>query len=941
MYRIARLLLIVLAALAAAVSVAFAAAPSASDTHLAYVGSADPVRANYGRGNYVFDTVEFSGAALPGPSILSVGELERLAADESLQLGYQNTYSMLTSGAVFSTARLAGVKLYDLLLCLGLDESAQPSTPVRVYAADGYCVALTLAQVRESQRYNCYVAKGDPTVQEAAVPVLLSYAVDSYPLIGPTGADPVSRVFTPEEGYNAACDNAGGPIRLTIGQTSVEDYNARFNAKWVSRIVVGEGVEATHTGVYEPLASSSVTVTVFDSADPTTPLKTRAYTVEEIESVSASSLTANFFDDGSGAFYRGMDLWTFLAQKVGLPGHEGTATFRSAAGGTVSVDLAYLRNLGGDTSRYMVDKLATLLDASTALLTIDGVHPVLAFAKNGYPMVPYEGDVGYRAAGVIGEVVDNDGGPLAVLLPRDGQYLMTGAWLNNLESIDLVVDVPADIHAGDVYGDLASRQIDFTGPGMKHPSALTVGGLEERIELLRTHDYGTGGTGASGLYRGLDLLQLLRSSTLGLTVDADVVTVTGADGSSVALPLEDLRESGTPVLLAYSRAGTPLVENATSPGYQAAAENHGGPIMLASERYTVASVVSVAVGRKSGLWKHDLVPYSSYRTRALSISGSEAKGTTILSLAQLEASGYVRDSFAASGGQSAYQGVVLRKLLEGRLALGVSRPSRITVYGADGYHVDLAVDDVLNGIDSVYQPGEHREVVLAYSTNGYPLVSSSSSDGYVPSALNGYGPLRLVVENSISSWVKDVRAIVVGEGAPVYAADRVPSRAVTITSPTPRQTEAYVARGSRMRLLAILSPVRSTDTLSWRSSCPRRAAVSSTGWVTARADGRATITVRTTSGKTDTFVVYVTRRRDATSVRVAARRTLRVGSKTRLVATLTPATSTSLISWSSANTRVATVDRTGKVIARRPGRVRITVRTANGRRATCLVIVYG
>lgn len=944
MRRIYCLILSVCAVAALAVfagAVALAAPPQESTTHLAYVGSADPIKANYGRGNYVFDTVEFSGSALSGASVLSVGDLERLATDPALDLGHESNYSFLTNGAVFSKQSVSGIKLYDLLVHLGLDQSAPTSTPVRVYAADGYVVTRTLAQIKEASRYNCYVAKGDSTVEVAGVPVLLSYAAGGVPLIGPTGDDPVSRVFTWDDGYDVEADNAGGPLRLTIGQTSVDDFNARLNAKWVAKVVVGEPREPFHTGSYEPLAASELTVDVYDSADMAEPIQTTTYTVGEIEALSPTRMTGNYYDDGTGAFYRGADLWQLLGPMVGLPAYQGTAMFTSRSGASASVSLAYLRNLGGHYSTYTVARTAVLLDDSTAALTISGVRPLLAFTKNGYPLVAEVGDAGYLATGVAGATVDNAGGPLALLLPRNGVHLADPVFLNDVTNVRLCVDIPTDVHSGDMYGPLAGREISFGGDGLDAPSTLTVADLERRIEFMVTHDYGDTPPvegGPSGLYHGIDLLQLLRSFTGSRGGRLARDGYRGAGGSA-AFTVGDLEAADTPVLLAFSRGGVPLVESSTSVGYDDEADNSGGPIKLVSKTQSVEDVASVIVTRKAGTWTHVDSPYSAYLPTALTISGSEVDRTTILSLRDLEALDAVRDSFAASKGVGAYQGAVLRDLVRANLRAAVSRPSKITVYGRDGYNAQLNVDTVLDGIDSSYQPGEHRDVILAYSKNGLPLVTSETSDGYSADAFNDGGPIRLIVENSISSWVKDVRAIVVGEGEPIYAADRVWSTAVRIDAPTRSQTRGFIARGSKLRLRATVRPADSTDAVSWTSSNRTVARVSAKGVVTARARGAATITVKTSSGRSDTYRVYVTRRRAATAIRLPAKKTLRVGRATRIVPTIVPTVATSRLSWRSSAPRVASVDCTGRVGAKRRGATTITVRTSNGKRAACRVIV--
>jgi len=199
--------------------------------------------------------------------------------------------------------------------------------------------------------------------------------------------------------------------------------------------------------------------------------------------------------------------------------------------------------------------------------------------------------------------------------------------------------------------------------------------------------------------------------------------------------------------------------------------------------------------------------------------------------------------------------------------------------------------------------------------------------------------LRLIVENSISSWAKDVRAVVLGEGGPVFARDRVAATAVRITSPTPRQTGAYVALGSRLRLRAVLSPVTTTDAVTWTSSGKRRAGISADGVVTARKYGTVVITGRATSGKIDTFTLRVTRPKAATGVTLRRTKTLRVGQTARLAAAVLPSDSTSLLRWRSSDGTVASVDRTGRVMAKKRGVAMITVRTSSGKRAMCKATV--
>ena len=67
--------------------------------------------------------------------------------------------------------------------------------------------------------------------------------------------------------------------------------------------------------------------------------------------------------------------------------------------------------------------------------------------------------------------------------------------------------------------------------------------------------------------------------------------------------------------------------------------------------------------------------------------------------------------------------------------------------------------------------------------------------------------------------------------------------------------------------------------------------------------------------------------------------TLKVGKKLTLKATLTPTKAKTTLTWTSSNKKVATVSGKGVVKAIKPGKARITVRTANGKKATVTITV--
>ena len=90
-----------------------------------------------------------------------------------------------------------------------------------------------------------------------------------------------------------------------------------------------------------------------------------------------------------------------------------------------------------------------------------------------------------------------------------------------------------------------------------------------------------------------------------------------------------------------------------------------------------------------------------------------------------------------------------------------------------------------------------------------------------------------------------------------------PGSNVTITIPstgiTLNKTKLSLEKGKSETLTTTVTPENSTDTITWESSDKTKATVDNNGKVTAIAEGTTTITAKTTSGKTATCTVTVTK----------------------------------------------------------------------------------
>ena len=151
----------------------------------------------------------------------------------------------------------------------------------------------------------------------------------------------------------------------------------------------------------------------------------------------------------------------------------------------------------------------------------------------------------------------------------------------------------------------------------------------------------------------------------------------------------------------------------------------------------------------------------------------------------------------------------------------------------------------------------------------------------------------------------------------------------------------YVNVGETLQLGATVEPATAATALTWKSSKPRYAAVNSSGLVTGIAKGSSKITVMTANRKKATITVKVLDPYAPAKVHLTEKGplTMHVGETLQLHTTLTPATSKTTYTWTSGKKKVATVDANGVVTAVKKGKAKITVRTANRKKATIVIVV--
>ncbi|MGI6721137.1 MAG: molybdopterin-dependent oxidoreductase [Anaerovoracaceae bacterium] len=643
--------------------------------HISYRDDAD---SPYGSGNYLYSTVTFNGSALGREKVLSVSQLEKKVSSE--KLGYSGKYSMLTRGSIFTKHKYTGLRLYRLLIDQGMKKDIAGNTRIVVKSTDGYTKVLTVDELRHSDG-GYYSSISSPKAKKDGLPILLTFGSDGKPLVGPTGAQNVGTRMTKAQGYVDDAENDGGPVKLTIGQTAADDYNAPENSKWVDEVTVGEDVSYTS---HPAGTGGGLTISVFD-ADANNRLMQRVRCgVRAVEKLSAEN--AEYAEDNyyGRHYYQGAGIWDVISKEVKLSNAEGKVLFRYDDGSSQTVDMSYLRNMKNEDDKYYCIKGGKKITA---------VMPALAYAVDGSPT--------------------KDGALYACLPARKGVSKGTSAKI--CQSIEIYSGGPQDINKN------ANRKLTIKGAGTDRETAYSVAELENMPDLIRK----------DGSYSGVSLYDLLEDN--GLTVDAGSAVLSNGSGKTVKLDIARLRSGN--FILATRRDGRGL-------------SGKEGYLCLRGDR-ELADVRTIRVDIKKGQWTHAKGAYRKYLDSKVKISGSAVNERTY-TLRELEAMKKmtVRDSFAASEGEYGFQGVILRKLIAANLKDDVRKVTRITAIGKDGFRREVPLEDVYQGIDSSYQPGEHRDVILAYSINGQPLVKGRG--------VNGYGPLRLIVENKVSYWVKDL-----------------------------------------------------------------------------------------------------------------------------------------------------------------------------------------
>lgn len=329
---------------------------------------------------------------------------------------YEDEYSLSNSEYFWYYNKYKGITLWDLLLKAGIDPNIDEDTSIQFIAADNYNFSpMTIKEIKDNSLYGYYEKNsediGDGTYDgskekplHTGMPVLLAYGYNGYPyVIRPT-----------DEGFNPGLGNDGGPIRVIFGKTSYNDTNGSNQVQFLKEIIVGGGKpistgteggtgegEATqkpvdrdkawnhNQGVYTQYLDMPVLrVTGSQVKEPMT------FTLRQIESMLPYAIKDTYTGDGIHEF-EGIVLWDLISKVVGLKDGVETPNIRVFSGQNYNQIL-----------RSSEQVMKGVLNSKDQLKQI-----ILAYAVDGYPLVPNQSDIGYTN--------NNAYGPLRLIIEEN------------------------------------------------------------------------------------------------------------------------------------------------------------------------------------------------------------------------------------------------------------------------------------------------------------------------------------------------------------------------------------------------------------------------------------------------------------------------------------------------------------------------------------------
>ena len=170
----------------------------------------------------------------------------------------------------------------------------------------------------------------------------------------------------------------------------------------------------------------------------------------------------------------------------------------------------------------------------------------------------------------------------------------------------------------------------------------------------------------------------------------------------------------------------------------------------------------------------------------------------------------------------------------------------------------------------------------------------------------------------------------------------VSNSVIKVTGIEVNEESIEVGSGKKERIKATITPSNATNTgLIWKSDDEKIATVSSTGLVTGVKKGSTTITVTTKDGGFEKRIEVSVDEISLKGISMQDELSIQIGKSEKLDVTFNPVDYPEKeLVWKSDDEKIATVDKNGKVNAKKIGKTTITATTKDGKKkATCRVTV--
>lgn len=724
---------------------------------------------------------------------VSIGE-----ADWSKYKLQERTYSTNNSLGFHKIVKVRGYDLFDLI---GKDNlRSDKNYSLKFISSDGFEISTTIDELKNTYYYSDFTE----TSKKPSTPMIAKYTkvLADYPQNKfqppikwqdkPIGEDDLDKGFP----------------KLSFGQTAIDDMNMSKWARDLVKIVVGEetstGDSAKMNSEYKHIASDGAPYNVDAITSATLTIEGPA--VEGYRAISLRQLEEDLDGQAQGDYYEKMDGEIVKNTYEGINVKYLVDNYVKARSNAENV-------IFKDKSRQTI--LTTTIDKLEDYF--------IAYGINGVPLVYLDTDVGYREDkrnddGCFKLVYPQDQKTAGEFSNVAYIYIEEKDAKNIYEHTYAPYDDPkyTDYELL-IHGDALDKQATYK---VSEIEAMEDIKYEDEYSLSNSEYFWYYNT-----YKGVKLWDLLLKAGLDKNIgeDTSVRFITADNYNFQPLTIKDIKDnslygyyeknnldmgdgkfdgdgeeplhSGMPPLVAYGFNGYPYVTRPSDDGFNPGLGNDGGPlrIIFGKTDYNdtngsnqVQFIKEIIVGKGEAIsvisdgtgdgestrkdvdpnapWTHDQGIYKEYLDLpVLRVTGSQVKEPMTFTLRQIQSLKdlALRDTYSGDGIHE-FEGIGLWDLISQVVELkdGVETPS-LRVFSGQNYNQILRSNEqVVNGV--LNSKGQVKDIILAYAVDGYPLVPNEGSTGYANN--NAYGPLRLIIEENKSMWIKWTDCIVVGSG---------------------------------------------------------------------------------------------------------------------------------------------------------------------------------